>query len=385
MQVGTTEMKLSEISLFVAFCIAQAPFAPAFGTSVTELRARGDSLRAAGQFEAAAEAYRDAYSEDESNNDVLRALADVSIKLGDLGAAMQAYQLIIDNEKNDVDAYLELARIGWLTGDMETALKYVEFAEIVSVRPNEKIPAYRAIILRGKGELVAAESVLVAACSEFPNSALIESNLGLVRALTKGPEVGFEHLKRAYEIDSLDVYVLSSLGSLYFAAGQLDSASMYFDRALTLEPDNYILKRNMEEFTRLTDQTSIHKLMSEGVRYFDNALYTKARKAFSDVIALDSNFFEAYLNLGFTHNLLGEPRKAVVVFKRASELEDSSAPLYIGWGNALAVIGELDSAIEKYRVAISIDSTVPEVQNAMEAVIRLKAEKARLDSEKAEE
>jgi len=369
MRYGITHPVLSLLLLLVLLTVVAYP------QPGMDYKLRGDSLAAAGKLEAAAEAYRVAYSEDESNLDILHGLADVSTKLGDLGAAMQSLQLIAETDRNDVEAYLSLAKIGWLTGEFETGMKDVEFAEVVSISPDDRIPAYRATILRGMGELVDAESVLVDAFARFPNSAMIQTNLGLVRATTKGPRVGFDHLWRAFEIDSNDVNVLSALGNLYFASGLLDSASMFFERALELEPHNYFMKQNFEQFNRLTDQTEVHRLMSDGVRFFEKALYSRARKAFSDAIALDSNFFEAYLNLGFTHNLLGEPRKAVAVFEKAAELGTTSAPLYIGWGNALAVVGQLDEAIDKYKHALAIDSTITEVHDAIRSVSELNAAK----------
>jgi tetratricopeptide (TPR) repeat protein len=340
--------------------------------TATQYESAADSMIAAGDLAGAADALREAYSLDESNLDALRKLAEVSLHLGDLAAARQALQLVVEEDRADVNSYLEIARIEWLAGSPDVALQFIDLAEKVAAKPVAKIPAYRSIVLRNAGLLAEAESVLVAAQEQFPDNPLIISNLGLVAALAGDDERGFEYAKRAYELDSNEVFTLTSLAGLYLADGNLDEAKRLYERAMEIDPLNFFARQSHENFELIAKETELERLMRQGIRYFDKALYLRARGAFRAAIEIDSNFFEAYLNLGFTLNLLGEPRNAIRVFEKAELLDSASAPLYIGWGNALAGIGEFDEAIDRYEIAIRLDSTITDVHEALRTVRKLK-------------
>jgi tetratricopeptide (TPR) repeat protein len=333
---------------------------------------RVDSLTAEGDLAGVAAILRQVYSEDESDVGTLKLLADVCARMGDLASAEQALTIVIERDQFDADAYLELGRFAWLRREFDVSLQYIDLAERVSVRPNPKVPAYKSVVFRAVGKLAEAESLLVTALGTFPNSPIVLSNLGLAVALQRGPAEGFRYAYLAYDLDTTDVYSLSSLASLHLAAGNLDSARICYEMALAADPGNYFVKSGLENLETTAAEMRIPMLMQEGVRYFDRALYLRARKAFREVVALDSTFFEAWLNLGFTLNLLGEPRNAVSVFEKAVTLDSMSAPLYIGWGNALAGINEFDSAIEKYEQARLLDSAIVEVEEALKAVKEMK-------------
>ena len=361
------------IALVIAAAIClMTPSGPGLAQSATQYESIADSLIAAENLAEAADALREAYSLDESNLDVLRKLAEVSLHLGDFAAARQALQLVVDEDRADVNSYLEIARIEWLIGSPEVALQYIDLAEQVAVKPIAKISAYRSIVLRGAGLFAEAESVLVAAQEQFPDSPLIISNLGLVAALSGDYEKGFEYAEKAYELDSNEVFTITSLAGLHLADGNLDEAKRLYERAVDIDPFNLFARQSLDNFDMIAKETELERLMRQGIRYFDKALYLRARGAFRAAIEIDSNFFEAYLNLGFTLNLLGEPRNAVKVFEKAKVLDSTSAPLYIGWGNALAGIGEFDEAIDRYETAIRFDSTITDVHEALRTVRELK-------------
>jgi tetratricopeptide (TPR) repeat protein len=358
------------LSLAVMLMICPAVSAPAAAQDARVRRA--DSLASAGKLREAAGLLREVYSDNTENVEALKKLGGVCMRLGDLTAAHQAYDRAIDMNQFDVDAYLELGRIAWLDNRHDQALEYIDMAEKVAVEPNPKIPAYRSVVYRSTGRLEEADSVLVTALDSFPDSPIILSNLGLVTALLQGPEDGFEYVYRAYDIDTSDIYTLSSLASLYLANGNVDSATAYYEKALRIDPGNYFLKSNLEDIDRTARVMQVPVLMQEGVDYFEKALYSKARKSFSAVIEIDSSFFDAYVNLGFTLNLLGEPRRAASIFEKAEALDSTSAPLYIGWGNSLAGLGEYDGALLKYDRAFDLDSTITEIQQARDVVQSLK-------------
>ncbi len=364
-------LKISGIFAGSVLILLVAVTEPSHTQASSAWEAVADSLIADEDLGGAAAALREAYSLDEGNAAILRKLAAVSLNLGDLAAARQALDLVVEMDRSDVDSYLELARIEWLSGSFDQAMQCVNLAEVASVKPDARIPAYRSIVYRGTGMLAEAESVLVAANEEFPKNPLILSNLGFVEALAGNSEDGFSYALRAYELDSNNAYVIGSLAGLYLAEGNLDEARRLYERALEVDPLNYFTRRSLENFDNIAIEARLQRLMTDGVRYFDKSLYSKARRAFSEAIALDSTLFEAYLNLGFTLNLLGEPRNAIRMFGTAETLDSTSASLYIGWGNALAGIGEYGRAAGAYERALALDSTLVEIREALRTVREL--------------
>lgn len=352
----------------IAAILAALFVVAATGQTSEQFMQRADSLLDARDLAGASVALKGAYSADEGNFDAVRKLVGVSIRLGEFEMAREALELLIEYQEMDVDSYLEAGRLAWLAREFNVALEYIKFAELNAVIPNERIPAYRSIVYRGIGRLAEAESLLVAARKQFPKSTLILSNLGLAVALQRGSAEGFVHVQRAYEMDSTDVYTLSSLASLYLADGDIEKARSLFERALQYDPQNFFTKSSLENLDATAKEMQIPALMQKGVTYFDKSLYTKARKAFREVIELDSTFVEAYMNLGFTLNLLGEPRNAIAVFEKGAAVDSTLAPMYIGWGNALAGIGQLDSAVVMYNKAIALDPSLPEAHEALQTV-----------------
>jgi tetratricopeptide (TPR) repeat protein len=359
------------LAVATAICLI-VPSGSGLAQIETQYESIADSLIAAEDLAGAADALREAYSLDESNLDLLRKLAEVSLHLGDFAAARQALQLVVDEDRADVNSHLEIARIEWLVGSPEVALQYIDLAEKVAVEPTAKISAYRSIVLRDAGLIAEAESVLVAAQEQFPDSPLIISSLALVAALAGDQEKGFRYAEKAYELDSNGVFTVTSLAGLHLADGNLEEAKRLYERAMEIDPLNFFARQSLENFELIAKETELERLMRDGIRYFDKVLYIRAREAFRAAIEIDSSFFEAYLNLGFTLNLLGEPRNAVRVFEKAELLDSTSAPLYIGWGNALAGIGEFDEAVDRYETAIGLDSTITDVHEALRTVRELK-------------
>ena len=166
------------LAIAAAICLI-TPSSSGLAQNATQYESIADSLIAAGNLAGAADALREAYSLDESNLDLLRKLAEVSLHLGDFAAARQALQLVVDEDRADINSYLEIARIEWLVGSPEVALQYIDLAEKVAVKPIAKISAYRSIVLRGAGLFAEAESVLVAAQEQFPDSPLSRIRLYL--------------------------------------------------------------------------------------------------------------------------------------------------------------------------------------------------------------
>lgn len=357
--------------IFALISILIVTVGDSIAQTAAEYEAVADSMIDAGDLDGASEALRDAYSLDESNTNILRKLAEVSMHRGDFAAARQALDLVVETDQTDVDSYLEIARLEWLAGSLDVSMQYVNLAEQVSVSPNDKIPAYRSIVYRGMGRLAEAESLLVAARDVYPDSPLILANLGMVRALRGEPDEGFDHVKRAYSLDSNSVFVISSLAGMHLADGNLDEAERLYKRALEIDPLNYFTRQSVENFDQFALETKLQKLMRDGVRYFDRSLYLRARNAFREAVNLDSTYFDSHINLGFTLNILGEPRTALEVFKRAEAIDSMSAPLYIGMGNAYAGIAEFEQAMDCYNRAIELDSNIVEARQALKTVKEL--------------
>ncbi len=87
-------------------------------------------------------------------------------------------------------------------------------------------------------------------------------------------------LKERLNNDSGDIDAATSLGNIYYDAGDAGQAILYYRRALDINPDLPGVRTDL------------------GTMYWRNDDISMAEQAFRDAIASDAGFGHAYVNLG---------------------------------------------------------------------------------------
>ena len=156
-----------------------------------------------------------------------------------------------------------------------------------------------------------------AADKEFPNDAMILSNLGWYYLEAKEFPVSKQYLMRADDGGFKNGDVCRTIGSMYLDEGDHKTAIKYFERAT-----QYLPKTNRTNwlfataYYKMGDMPNSEKYYREAVtnepknadywNSFGLALtgtgkYEEARKAFSEAIKLQPDLWDAHLNYAFTY------------------------------------------------------------------------------------
>lgn len=194
--------------------------------------------------------------------------------------------------------------------------------------------------------------------------------------------------KKALEMIPEDAEVHNFVGLAYHRIGKLDSAIIYFEKAVEIDPDYYQAWNNMGYMYFL--QANYQKALE----FFDQALkanpnYEQARlnrvktsqiidgkikiQAFELVersseidslelqianyrkaLQIDSNYADAWNNLGVAYYYSGNLDSAVIALKKALDKSPDYAPAHNNVGFILDSMGEYERAIAHYQKAIEL-------------------------------
>jgi tetratricopeptide (TPR) repeat protein len=132
--------------------------------------------------------------------------------------------------------------------------------------------------------------------------------------------------------------IYTNIGALYLETGQYALAHENLNRAVSLNPKNYMAQDLLA--------TLSHK---EGN-------YEKALKHYRTAIRINPNFAASYHNLGVLYMDMGEPNNAVGLFQQAIIVRPRFAAAYSSLGLAWARQRRYDLAIPALEKAIRIDA-----------------------------
>jgi ribosomal protein S12 methylthiotransferase accessory factor len=138
-------------------------------------------------------------------------------------------------------------------------------------------------------------------------------------------------------------YVKFYLGNCHLALENSKAALKYFEEALNLDPHEQ-------------DIPSIYSYM--GVALKDMREYRKALKVLHQGEQLDQERTDIYNLMGFCHFKLKEHESAIKNFKKAIELNPSSAIDYANIASNYRDMGHRAKAIHYYEMALTLDSSI---------------------------
>lgn len=194
--------------------------------------------------------------------------------------------------------------------------------------------------------------------------------------------------KKALYIIPQDAEVHNFVGLAYHRSGQLDSAITYFHRAVTLDPQYHqawnnlgymhFLKGNyqlaLENFDRSLKANPNYEQARQNrsktvdilegrlnIQVFE--LVEKTAKLdslelqianYRKVLEIDSNYVDAWNNLGVAYFYYSNLDSAVICFKKALDKNPDYPPAHNNAGYVLDVLGKYDQAVAHYQKAIQL-------------------------------
>lgn len=104
----------------------------------------------------------------------------------------------------------------------------------------------------------------------------------------------------------------------------------------------------------LANETALNRF-ERGSAYLKAGLYEDAVKDFSEAIASDPNFADAYYSRGQVFGRLGKHDEAIGDFTKAILLNPENVSAYADRGTAYGSLGKLELAISDFSKAIALD------------------------------
>lgn len=171
---------------------------------------------------------------------------------------------------------------------------------------------------------------------------------------------------------------LFRIGEKYFLEHNIDEAKKIFTKYLILIPDDKrsleylsqiaIAKQDIpsikfynEEIIRL-DYNNIDALISLGVIYFNEGLYTKAENLFLKAISIEPVNEEALYNLGVLYSATGNVHSAVDLLNSAAKINPQNGKIYQTLGLFYLQNQSYDEAEKILLKAVSIDQGLIEAK-----------------------
>lgn len=177
-----------------------------------------------------------------------------------------------------------------------------------------------------------------------PSSAMIYLMLGTDYNLMKEYDKALGNLNKAMELtDSVDYdavsQIMSSMGDVYYAKGDRDSAFVYYDKAISIDPDNLLALNNCAYY-----------LAVEG-RDLDKAEEMSARtikERPDDATSLDTYAWVMFRKKNYTEAM-------AYIDKAIANSEEPSEELYHHAGDIYFMNGEPQKALEFWEKALALD------------------------------
>jgi Tfp pilus assembly protein PilF len=137
----------------------------------------------------------------------------------------------------------------------------------------------------------------------------------------------------------------TNLGSVYQKKGQLDKAMENYDKAITLDPTDYLAYIN------------------RGAIFDKGSQFDKAIESYNRAVMLNPGDFTAYFNRGLTYDKIGRINDAIQDFQRAARLHGEDPRIHNNLGILYSKAGMYDRSIEALNAAIALEPNNPVTYN----------------------
>lgn len=279
----------------------------------------------------------------------------------------------LDEMEIIIDFYLDNA-------DAEMIEKSVHHGEYLFPASNE-IKLRRAHLLCFKEQYNEAYSLLKQLEQIQPDDTDVLYAMGAVMSALDQPRKAIQYFNKA-AADGYELGIIySNIADEYVKMDRIAEARNYFRKALKIKPDDEhslyelancyeddgLIDKWIDYFKHFVEEHPYSKVawfcLAEG--YVAATLYEKAIDAYQYAIAIDSNFYHAYMQLSACHHVLGDYKAAVDALHDAVEHTDDKALVYYRIGELFRFPNNLISAITYYRKATKEDPLYADAWHAM--------------------
>jgi len=252
----------------------------------------------------------------------------------------QMEALMLDLNANDAMVQEVIGDRKKMTGDIETAIDF--YKNSLQIQP-KNAPILEQVILNSFGDnpdFEKVETFTIMGVDEFPEAPEFWFYDGVVKSARKKDSVAVVSLRKAIELNSgknqqLDQVAYGSLANSLYNLGEKDSAFVYFDKALELNPADDQVLNNYAYFLSLEKKD-----------------LPKARRMAEKVVAKNPENATYLDTLAWILFQMGSYVEANEYMEKAIRFEsEPSGTLMEHYGDILYHIGKKDEAISWWKKA----------------------------------
>lgn len=208
---------------------------------------------------------------------------------------------------------------------------------------------------------------------EFPNDAMILSNLGWYYLENKEFPVSKQYLMRADDGGFKNGDVCRTIGSMFLDEGDFKTSLKYFERATQFLPkSNRTNWLSGTAYYRLNDMVNAEKYYREavanepknaeylnvlGLALTGTGKYDEARKYFDEAIKIQPDLWDAYLNHSFSYRKEGKLEQEIKELQALLVKNPDYLVAYRNIGVSYVDLKQNDNAVEYWKKGAEKDTT----------------------------
>ncbi len=191
----------------------------------------------------------------------------------------------------------------------------------------------------------------------IPGDAEVHNFVGLAYHKIGKLDSAIFSFSEAVKIDSGYFEAWNNLGYMYFLKSEYAKALPYFDHSLKVNPNYEQARLNRSKTADILQgrlKIGAFELVEKAAKM--DSLELKIRN-YRRALQIDSNYVDAWNNLGVAYYYYGNTDSAVYCIKKALDKNPDYPPGHNNAGYILDAIGEYDKAIAHYQKAIRLRPT----------------------------
>lgn len=267
----------------------------------------------------------------------MRVIADFRAR--DFGSALENVTAALVLDPGNAFLYHHLTLANLSLGDLPAAQAALDQALIVVSDGVDQWAQWsydQGLINLVSGDISAALDDFNTTLEIDPNHSEAYRYLGVLNGRAGNVDLGIENLTQAIEIDPAYVTPLVDVGRLYVQQGNLDLAIQNFDQAIIVDPN------------------FASAYVERGALQYRNQEFDAAVTTFTTAIDIDAAVPQAHYYRGLIYYYQGQYQDSLDDCTRETEVNPRYANAYWCTGNADAALGQVQTAVDQYRVYISL-------------------------------
>lgn len=166
------------------------------------------------------------------------------------------------------------------------------------------------------------------------------------------PEVAIDYYKQADKLSPQNTQILYSIGYLYLAKNDVESAKKYADLALAADSSNV----NAQELVKVLSQKDTNSEMNQAIAYMNQNDYKSAKKILDKFVKANSEDFQVYYYLGHISYATAKYEDAVKNFGLAIRYNPEYPLSYYSIGLTFDKLKEFSKSRSAYEQFLQLET-----------------------------